>query len=396
MQIGYCGNVHPGGTIDEVKQNLTQYSLNVKSQVRPDESMGIGLWLSATAARELDDRNRLFAFRDWLADSGLLPFTLNGFPYGDFHQDVVKHDVYRPTWADPQRLDYTVRLAEILNVLLPAGIDGTISTLPLGWPVDGNRSNVDDAQFWKSCSRNLRTCAEHLDQIAQSTGRNIFICLEPEPGCILDTCEDIVGYFDQHLLTDDNSTNRRIGNHIGVCHDVCHSAVMYEEQATAVRELAASGIRIGKVQVSSAVAVDFEAGSKEERLAKRQQLASFAEPRYLHQTTVRIGEQTTFYEDLHLALAESSEIPRGCWRVHFHVPVFLETLDLIGTTQHDIRKCIESVLTSGKPAPHFEIETYAWNVLPARLREDSLADGIAKEMAWFDSLLRELNSADRV
>ena len=130
MQIGYCGNVHPGRTIEEVKSNLVEYSLEVKKLVRPDEPMGIGLWLSATSARELDDQKALLDFRDWLAEHGLLPFTLNGFPYGDFHQAVVKHDVYRPTWAEVQRLDYTVRLAEILNVLLPAGVDGTISTLP--------------------------------------------------------------------------------------------------------------------------------------------------------------------------------------------------------------------------------------------------------------------------
>ena len=125
MQIGYCGNVHPGRTIEEVKKNLAEYSIAVKRHVRPDQEMGIGLWLSATAARELDDQNKLLSFRDWLAENGLIPFTLNGFPYGDFHQEIVKHDVYRPTWAEVERLDYTVRLAEILNMLLPEGIDGT-------------------------------------------------------------------------------------------------------------------------------------------------------------------------------------------------------------------------------------------------------------------------------
>jgi hypothetical protein len=31
---------------------------------------------------------------------------------------------------------------------------------------------------------------------------------------------------------------------------------------------------------------------------------------------------------------------------------------------------------------HFEVETYAWNVLPEELRVDDLAEGIAKEMQW--------------
>ncbi len=388
MQIGYCGNVHPGRTLDEVKNNLIKYSLDVKSQVRPDSPMGIGLWLSATAAKELDDQDRLFEFRDWLAESGLLPFTFNGFPYGDFHQEIVKHDVYRPTWADPQRLDYTVRLAEILNVLLPAGIDGTISTLPLGWPVDRSKSNVDDEQFWKLSARNLKTCAERMDNIAQSTGRNIFICIEPEPGCVLDTCDDVVDFFNQHLLVHDAATNQIIRDHIGVCHDVCHSAVMFEKQTKAINDYAASDIRVGKVQVSSAVSVDFESDATDDKVAKLSQLSQFAEPKYLHQTTVEKDGKVKFYEDLDLAINANGPHPVGQWRVHFHVPIFSQSLGLIGTTQLDIQECIEAILATENPLPHFEIETYAWNVLPKGLEEDSLADGIAKEVTWFDELVR--------
>ena len=387
MQIGYCGNVHPGRTIEEVKQNLTKYSLDVKSQVSPRMTMGIGLWLSETAARELDNRDHLLEFRDWLAEKGLLPFTLNGFPYGDFHQEVVKHEVYRPNWADPQRLEYTLRLAEILNVILPKGVTGTISTLPLAWPTEAGKSNVDDETFWKSCSQNLITCAERLEKLSQSSGRNFTLCIEPEPGCILDTCDDVIAFFDQWLVSEEASINKMIRNQIGVCHDVCHSAVMFEEQAKAISQLSAAEIRIGKVQISSAVAVDFDAGTDEEKSSKLAQLKSFAEPRYLHQTSVRIGEETSFFEDLPLALEAAGETPQGNWRVHFHVPIYSETLGTIGTTQADIRRCVKALEATGKRMPHFEIETYAWNVLPQRLKEPSLANGIAKEIAWFDELV---------
>ena len=385
MQTGYCGNVHPGKTIEEVKQNLTNHTLEVKSKVRPDEQMNVGLWLSATAARELDDRDRILEFRDWLADRDLLPYTLNGFPYGDFHQEIVKLDVYKPTWAEPERLQYTVRLAKILDAILPPEINGTISTLPLGWPVAGDKSVVEDEQFWKLCAANLKSCALSLDQIELETGRNIFVCLEPEPGCILDTWDDVVGFFTQYLLNDEDA--QLIRKHIGVCHDVCHSAVMFEEQATAITEYQKAGIKIGKVQVSSAVAVDFEASTPEQIPAKLQQLQNFAEPRYLHQTSVRVDDKTLFYEDLCNALQAHPE-PRGQWRVHFHVPIFSPTLGPIGTSQAEIGKCFEAIKDSGEPMPHFEVETYAWNVLPESLKESKLADGIANEIAWFDKLMQ--------
>ena len=384
MQTGYCGNVHPGKTIEEVKKNLAAHTLDVKSQVRPDKQMNVGLWLSASAARELDDRDCLQEFGDWLAQRDLLPYTLNGFPYGDFHQEIVKLEVYKPTWAEPERLDYTVRLAKILDAILPPNVDGTISTLPLGWPMAGNKSVVEDDQFWKSCADNLKRCARSLDQIEQDTGRNIFVCIEPEPGCILDTWDDVVGFFDQHLLTGEDAD--LIRKHIGVCHDVCHSAVMFEEQATAISEYKKAGIKIGKVQVSSAVAVDFESGTPDEIPSKLQQLRSFAEPRYLHQTSVRVDDKTLFYQDLYDAL-ESHPEPRGQWRVHFHVPIFSPSFGPIGTSQSEIIKCVQAIEDTGEPLPHFEVETYAWNVLPESLKEAKLADGIAKEIAWFDKLM---------
>lgn len=389
MQIGYCGNVHPGRTIEEVKQNLTKYSLDVKSQFRPDDPMGIGLWLSATAASELADPSQLQAFRDWLQSAGLIPYTLNGFPYGDFHQTVVKHDVYRPTWAESDRLDYTVRLAEILDVLLPPGIDGTISTLPLGWPVDGQKSNIDDPSFLPAAAGNLAECAQRLDHLSQKSGRNIFLCIEPEPGCILDTCNDVIEFFNQYLLTQDTSTNLMIRNHIGVCHDVCHSSVMFEEQSEAINAYSSHQIKVGKVQVSAAVSVNFDDFAEEQRDTIRTQLAGFNEPKYLHQTSVRIGTETTFYEDLGIALDAHPTRPCGQWRVHFHVPIFSHQLGLIGTTQSDIQTCLDAIRSSGQPTPHFEIETYAWNVLPDHLHSGSLADGISKELLWFDELLSQ-------
>lgn len=390
MQTGYCGNVHPGRTIEEVKANLVEHALRVKSRVRPDSEMGIGLWLSATAAQELDDAARLMEFRDWLAANGLLPFTLNGFPYGDFHQAVVKHEVYQPTWAETSRLDFTVRLAEILNVLLPEGVDGTISTLPLAWPIQNGRSLVEDEAFWKSCARNLTTCAQRLDNIAQSTGRNIFICIEPEPGCVLDTCEDLVGFYGQHLLNSDPQTNQLIRKHIGVCHDICHSAVMFEDQSTAVNSFHQSDIRIGKVQVSSAVAVSFDGNEHADHQTRLDQLRGFDEPKYLHQTSVRKANETQFYEDLGLALDANENSPEGDWRIHFHVPIFSSSLGKIGSTQSDIGECLAAIQATGQVMPHLEIETYAWNVLPDHLQQTLLSDGIADEIEWFDDLLREM------
>ncbi len=393
--IGYCTNVHPGVTLEQIKQNLERESLKVKQSVSPDRPMGIGLWLSSTATEQLMNRDARSRFRDWLEQRELVPFTVNAFPAGDFHQNVVKHDVYRPTWVDRSRLEYTQRVATILADLLPCGSLGTISTLPLGWPAIGNQDAGLPASedFLQSCAQNFTRMVSMLSDLQDSREVHLRLCIEPEPGCILDTCDDVVQYFDRFLFDSDQTASevQRAKQHLGVCHDICHSAVMFEPQPVALERYAEAGITVGKVQVSSAVEVDFDSMDASSTTDVMAQLAAFAEPRYLHQTNVRKDDSTFFHEDLPSALATIDENgPAGKWRVHFHVPIHEPTFGLIDSTQSQILECMDWFEGSNQHGIHFdqhgihfEVETYAWNVLPPSLRPDCLADGIASEMQWF-------------
>ena len=124
-----------------------------------------------------------------------------------------------------------------------------------------------------------------------------------------------------------------------------------------------------------------------ERDALLGQLRTFREPRYLHQTTVKhVDGSTTFHEDLPLALESAGSKPAGIWRVHFHVPLFAKSLNLVHTTQSDVQHCLDSIEPPSDRPLHFELETYAWTVLPEPLRVP-LADGITQEFAWFEKQL---------
>ncbi len=396
LKTGYCCNVHGGTTLDEVKANLEQFACEVKRQVAPDSPMPIGLWLSHSAISDLGDSSQsqidaTNAFGDWLAERGLDPFTFNGFPLGDFHQEVVKHDVYLPTWADTTRLEYTKNLALVQTMLLARSTSPptfqTISTLPLGWPPVPKASLfIDGVEFLKQCATNLKKLADYLVRLKIETGSHVMVCIEPEPGCVFDTCDDIVRFFQEYLLDEESAKVEQVLEHIGVCHDVCHSAVMFEDQATAVRAYTDAGIRIGKVQVSSAIKVEFD-GDQESNQRKLQQLSQFSERRYLHQTSIRNSAGAHFHEDLSIALASHPK-PSGEWRVHFHVPIFAEHLGLIDTTQNEIDAFLVATFEQQVCIEHYEIETYAWNVLPSEHRDlaSNLASGIAEELRWFQSI----------
>ena len=383
MQIGYCTNVHAGADLDATRSNLQRHAIRVKEQFSPDAPLGVGLWLSAEAARNLRKAGQVEEFAVWLAEAGLVPFTLNGFPYVDFHQRVVKHKVYMPTWSDRARVDYTFDLIDILDTLLPAGMEGSISTLPLQWGTP-----PPDAGQLSAATDNLRAVADLLARLEKERGRLIYVCLEPEPGCVLDQAEDVVRFFEDHLLTGGHEASIR--RHIRVCHDICHSAVMFEEQAHLFRRLKAAGIHVGKVQVSSAVIAAFDEILPEQRAQALEQLRQFAEDRYLHQTVVQSSpvDDPVFFEDLPKAL-ETVKIPEevtGQWRIHFHVPVYLERFGLLRTSRKQILECLAIANREMPELSHFEVETYAWGVLPEELKQTHLSDGIAKELRWFSTL----------
>jgi hypothetical protein len=165
---------------------------------------------------------------------------------------------------------------------------------------------------------------------------------------------------------------------------------MFEDQAEVLKKYAAAGIQVGKIQVSAALRMDldlFEPPAAEARAAAIKQLGQFAEDRYLHQTVVRRGEEDIFYEDLGLALEAEAPDPRGEWRVHFHVPIYLREFGKLRSTQEQIAQCLAAA-RKHSTCRHYEVETYAWGVLPAELKQPELAAGIAEELKWFDELTR--------
>lgn len=378
--LGYCTNVHAGTDIASTKANLDRYAVGVRERVSPGAPMGIGLWLPASAARELLETDQVGAFRDWLEERGLHVFTMNGFPYGDFHDTVVKHSVYEPTWADNERMEYTMQLVRILGNLLPKDAEGSISTLPIGWPSDDE--DADEATLSKAADK-LLELADFLAREEAATGHCIHVDIEPEPGCLLDTTADIIEFFEDRLYA--WGERNHIARYLRVCHDVCHAAVMGEEQGPVLGAYAEAGIRVGKVQISSAVAADFRAMTPEVCSEALAQLARFQEPRYLHQTMVDDEAEGygLLYEDLPEALEalQQAELGDLSLRTHFHVPVYLDNFGHLKATQADVRECL-SEIAELSDCRHFEVETYAWNVLPKDLQVEDLAEGIAREMQW--------------
>ena len=129
LPLSYCTNVHPGRTVQEVTDGLTDCTAEVRKQL--DAPVSAGLWLARSVATELvQSEAAIEKLAQTLWQHDLTCYTLNAFPYGDFHTDRVKEQVYLPDWASKDRLAYTQDCARILAQLLPVGGEGSISTVP--------------------------------------------------------------------------------------------------------------------------------------------------------------------------------------------------------------------------------------------------------------------------
>ena len=370
MPLSYCTNVHPAEDLDGVLAQLHRYAGPVREAAGLD-TLGVGLWLPADLAHRLAaspaDRARL---RDALARHRLTVHTLNAFPYGGFHADVVKHAVYRPTWADPARAAYTLACAEVLADLLPDGVDGSISTLPLAWREPW--SAADDA----AATAALADVSAGLRDLADRTGRTVRLAVEPEPGCVLDTVDDVAGWLGARLGTGPGQIDPE---HVGVCLDTCHLAVSFADPVAAVRRIRQAGLRVVKVQASAALHVDDPADP-----VARAAVARFAEQRYLHQVRERSGGAVHAADDLPEALTGLPSA--GPWRVHVHVPLHHRPAAPLAATTDVLRDAVTAVLRGphGDEA-HLDVETYTWSVLPDELAPraaDDLVAGIAAELRW--------------
>lgn len=390
--LSYCSNIHPGEEWSAHFSVLQNSIPEIKAAVCPQEKMGIGLRLANQASIDLSEKSNFETFKNWLEANECYVFTMNGFPYGGFHNVVVKDQVHAPDWTTPERTNYTIRSFGLLAKLLPNHLtEGGISTSPLSY------------RFWwktaeslekatKIATKNIILVVEALIDLQVSTGKTLHLDIEPEPDGILENSQEFIGWYKNYLLpigieqlaskglSSENAVEA-IKTHIQLCYDVCHFAVGFEAPQTVIDKLEIEGLKVGKIQISSALKVDFSSDAEE----KLRVIAQYNEPTYLHQVVAQRKDGSfQKFPDLTEAI-EGFDENISSWRVHFHVPLFLENYGVLSSTQSDIVDTIN--VHKNKPfTNHLEIETYTWGVLPTEFQAP-LNESIIREINWVKGLL---------
>jgi hypothetical protein len=370
--LAYCTNIHRGESWVETMAALQTHTLAVRDKVNPDGQFGIGLWLSDRASRELvTDAQALPAFRKWLDQNECYVFTLNGFPYGRFHGGSVKEQVYLPDWTSEERVAYTNRLFDILAALLPAGVEGTVSTLPGAF-----KEFAREPSQARAIRANLFRCVERAARVSEQTGRNVSLALEPEPLCLIETIDETIQFFDR--LRAEHRNDTRLDQHLGLNYDTCHLAVEYEEPSQALARLRDHNVKIKKLHLSSAL-------KTKPGPATRAALRPFAEDVYLHQVIARSSNgDLQRFKDLPLALDTPPEngVEAEEWRIHFHIPLHCPPTEWFEPTTDHLLAILDALAFNPALCSHLEMETYTWEALPPELKSSNVVDQLAVEYDW--------------
>ena len=362
VHLTYCTNIHAGETWSEVRSSLASHIPQIKRQVSPDRPMGIGLRLSAVAAEELAASAALAEFQRFLTAHNSYVFTINAFPYGPFHGRPVKEDVYQPDWRTPERLRYSNCVAEILAVLLPASIVGSISTVP------GTFNPLATANAVRQMVANIELAMRQRSLESPRSGPEIVLALEAEPCCYLEAVDETVAFFRDHLHTDENASElaaltgldrndaaAALRRHIGVCYDICHGALCNtkspRQRSRVLRKLAFAWPNCSSVPPCKSRTWVRRPATNSPRLTMASTCIKSCSGKT--ERSLALFDLAPAFEALEKRQAD------GEWRVHCHVPIFLSAAGPFDSTQETLRRALACV-RSGFVAPHLEVETYTW------------------------------------
>jgi len=364
--LTYCTNIYTGEDWKTTFSELQKYVPDIKKQLAPEQWFGLGLRLSHTASTELGLGDKLSDFKKWLDDNNIYVFTMNGFPYGNFHDERVKDMVHAPDWTTDERVAYTNRLFDQLSVLLPEGMEGGISTSPISYKYWHDGKKATEEAFRKGAA-NLTEIILHLYTLEAETGKYMHLDIEPEPDGMLENTEEVLHFFSDYLVPiarsilinklgiDEPQAVKLIYRFITVCYDICHFSLAFEEPEDTFAKFSKAGIKIGKIQVSAALKILSNPAGND---MIWQALSQFNEPTYLHQVTEKKGGKVSTYN---------------------------EQFGVLHSTQDHILKVVD-YLKNNVICRHLEIETYTWDVLPIALKKD-LSESIVREIEWLVSRL---------
>jgi len=408
VRLCYCLNLHPAEDLAGVRRGVEEITLALASRLGVRDGFGLGSWLAAAVAMPLGAGEGLEDYAGFVRDRGLDPFTYNAFPFGGFHRPGLKAGVFRPTWAETERVVYTASVARVAaRAWERAGRRSSHVSISTHSGMHG--ADASDRAALLRCADNFARTAGLLARLERETGCRIVLGIEAEPRASAGTTAEVARLLElvreraAAVLPAEQAVERAratdvVRRHLGTCLDACHAAVEFEHPQDAYLSATHAGAPLAKLQFASAL----ELSAPRENDVARERFFALDEPVYLHQVTGRLPDGALVragdLPEVQAAYAAGDARWRAAapWRCHFHVPVDLGSVGRerggLGTTRAHADELLAVALADperwGGDELHLEIETYTWDILPGEARgTGSLIDGLEREYRHVEARL---------
>jgi len=323
-------------------------------------------------------KKNILTLKKWLDNENVYISSINGFVYRDFHEKNIKEKIYHPDWSFNERILYTIDLINILHGLKKKIKSLSISTVPISYSF-WVKKKYKCYLLYKSSKNILKVMPILLYT------KNIHLDIEPEPDCTLYNVETFITFFNKWLIPiAKNKTIFKTSDvrfYIRICYDICHFSVMFVNHVNAALSLNKNKIKIGKIQVSSAL----ELVVPKDKFSKKNLLKNLLFIRkssFLHQVTEKDGTKFITYSDIKYSIKKFVNKTNNILRIHCHTPIYKHAINKLSTTHLDTYNALKYFLFKLN-IYHIEIETYTHDLLS----DDDKFESIINEYTWLINII---------
>lgn len=363
--ITYCSNIFHEKSTQKLLFKLMEYVSFIRTNLKK-KKFGLGLCLSNNILKNLSKKKNLKYLNEWMQKNNLYISSINGFVYTNFHQKNIKEKIYYPDWSTKKRFNYTKNIIEFIKKNETKINDISISTSPVSFKKWVKKHDQKYILFYSSIS--FVKLLKVMIIIKNNTHKHIHLDIEPEPACLIESIKDFIDFYFEWVKKNANyylkNTYPRINyhtkQHINLCYDICHFSVNYEKHEDVIKIIKEKKIKIGKVQISSAIEI---ASDKNNLINLKKELKFLTTSQFLHQNTTIDVNNNIVNKNTDIEILLNSNFLNTKTRIHCHMPIYLDTYkEKLNTTQKDTKNALTHIMRYLN-VKHLELESYTYDMI---------------------------------
>lgn len=384
MHIAHAGIIKPVTSFADIQSTIQGSLAPINQAINGDSPVGVSVRLSQAALS--DEALTAESLKNVLDENGLALRGISAVSIGG----GAKEQVHQPDWRTEERLSFMFPATNLAAAFATPEQEIGITTNALSYR---RWVDVDMPGNWAALTLNVIRIVQHLAGIHDRTGVTVHMDIEPEPGSVLRDTADVVTFVRKWLLPrggamlsdrmslGEGSASEIILRHVRVALDTAHAAVVWDDASASLDAFAELGIRIGRLQASSALEVDVPSDSASQKVLS-EHLDQFASPGLLQQVVARKnGEIVQRFDDLPDAIEVVGSSAGQTWRIHTHAPLLADRYGGFASTRQETAAWLREIAVRGIDVGMIELRSANWDVVPHDDR-GPLENMIMQEAEW--------------